>query len=82
MDGIRRTWRWRCVSKQVLREEPVCRPCVAAGRTELAVEVDHIESLADRPDLAFVRTNLQGICKSCHARKGVIERGLSPRRQG
>ena len=82
VDGIRGTQRWRSVSKQVLREEPVCRKCVAGGRTELAVHVDHIVSLAERPDLAFVRSNLQGLCLSCHARKGVIERGLTPRRQG
>ena len=81
IDGIRKTYRWRCVRAQVLRQEPLCRPCVAAGRTELAREVDHIEPLTARPDLAFVPENLQPICKSCHAKKGAVERGLTPRRK-
>lgn len=81
VDGFRKTYRWRCVRAQVLRVEPLCRPCSKAGRTELAREVDHIEPLSKRPDLAFTVENLQPICKSCHAKKGAQERGLTARRQ-
>jgi 5-methylcytosine-specific restriction endonuclease McrA len=43
-------------------------------RTTLAEEVDHIIPIRIRPDLAFVRRNLQPLCKPCHSRKTMMER--------
>lgn len=78
-DRIRSSHRWRRVRAQVLREDPLCTSCRGAGRTELATQVDHIVPLHVNVALAFERSNLQGLCTSCHARKGVVERGLTPR---
>jgi 5-methylcytosine-specific restriction protein A len=71
---IYRSPRWVAVRAQVLRDEPVCRVCAAAGRTELATQVDHVVGVAVRPDLAFDRTNLQPLCTVCHAAKSTAER--------
>jgi 5-methylcytosine-specific restriction protein A len=53
---------------QVLAEEPLCRPCLAQGRTTASEEVDHIrDDLTD--ELWDARENKQGICKPCHKKK-------------
>jgi 5-methylcytosine-specific restriction protein A len=70
--------RWQAVRAQVLRDEPLCRACAAAGRTELATQVDHIVPVRVRPDLAYERTNLQPLCTVCHAAKSTAERGGGP----
>lgn len=72
--AVYRSARWSAVRAQVLRDEPLCRACAAAGRTELATQVDHIVPVRVRPDLAFDRTNLQPICSVCHAAKSQAER--------
>lgn len=54
----------RALRLRVLVEEPRCRGCGAP-----ATEVDHIEPRYRRPDLFLVRTNLQALCRRCHARK-------------
>lgn len=62
---------WRRVRDQVLRDEPLCRPCTEAGRVTPAVEVDHIFPIRQRPDLRLERSNLRPICRPCHqARTG------------
>ncbi|HUO11067.1 MAG TPA: HNH endonuclease [Phycisphaerae bacterium] len=38
-----------------------------------STHVDHKEPLIDRPDLAFTRSNLQGLCDPCHHRKTADE---------
>ncbi|MFN0168677.1 MAG: HNH endonuclease [Bryobacteraceae bacterium] len=57
--------RWESIRALVLAEEPICRVC----RREWSQEVDHIEPAARRPDLHYVRSNLQGICRGCHREK-------------
>jgi 5-methylcytosine-specific restriction endonuclease McrA len=37
------------------------------GYTTEAVEVDHIIPIRLRRDLAFTRSNLQSMCRTCHA---------------
>lgn len=66
---IRRSTRWRKVRAQVLAKEPTCRLCRLVGLDQAAVEVDHVVGLAERPDLAFTRSNLQPLCVRCHRRK-------------
>lgn len=82
---IRHSTRWRRVRERVLAEEPTCRVCREQGLDASAVEVDHIVGLAVRPDLAFVRTNLQPLCTRCHRRKeanvrtgGRVPKGMKP----
>lgn len=53
---------WRKLRAQVLEEEPFCRLCGAPG-----VEVDHIIGRARGG--TDDRSNLRGLCHSCHAIK-------------
>jgi 5-methylcytosine-specific restriction endonuclease McrA len=73
--------RWPALRLQALRRDGWrCRQC--GRRTRL--EVDHIEPVAKRPDLAFCLDNLQALCPRCHTSKTHRERGLpepSPERQ-
>ena len=57
-------WDWQRLRKATLREQPLCRLCMAAGRTEPACIVDHIKPLADGG--TNESTNLQPLCKRCH----------------
>lgn len=57
--------------EQVLREEPLCRPCTAAGRVAAAVIADHIVPKAEGG--SDERGNYQGICKPCHTAKTARE---------
>ena len=64
---------------QVLLEEPLCRPCLAEGRTTASEEVDHIRD--DLPDEQWdARENKQGICKPCHKKKTAAESAAGKRR--
>jgi 5-methylcytosine-specific restriction protein A len=55
----------------VLAEEPLCRRCLAAGRTEPSTQVDHIKRLADGG--SDERSNKQGLCTPCHDAKSKRE---------
>ncbi len=61
--------RWKRMRVMVLNEQPLCVRCEEQGLTEPAMEVDHIIDRVERPDLAFERGNLQGLCKRCHSIK-------------
>ena len=56
---------WAALRDQVLSEEPLCAECRAVPPWD----IDHIVSLRRAPRLAFVRSNVQGLCKPCHGRK-------------
>jgi 5-methylcytosine-specific restriction endonuclease McrA len=75
---IRSSGRWQKVRALKLRQQPLCEDQYGvyhrSGRVELAVEVDHIQALRDRPDLAYTLTNLRSQCRACHARKSAGER--------
>lgn len=58
---------WRRLRSIVLTEEPLCALCKRDGRVSEATEVDHITPKANGGTDA--RNNLQGLCKSCHAKK-------------
>ncbi len=57
---------WRAVRAAHLAEEPNCRACAMDGRVRRAAMVDHIESIAKRPDLRLEPSNLQSLCWPCH----------------
>lgn len=61
--------RWRRLRLEVLRAEPFCRSCTAAGRRMLTVDVDHIVKHNGDAALFWNRANLQGLCKPCHTNK-------------
>ena len=73
--------RWKALRMQTLERDGW--QCVQCG-VRRGLECDHIEPVRDRPDLAYVLSNLQILCGRCHARKTRIEVGhkaLPPKRQ-
>jgi 5-methylcytosine-specific restriction protein A len=59
---------WRKLRAQVLaRDEGLCQACLAAGRTTVAEQVDHVipKAAGGTDDLA----NLQALCRECHDEK-------------
>ena len=80
-DAITRSRRWRAVRMQALRRDGF--QCVQCG-VRHRLEVDHVLSVRDRPDLSFDPGNLQVLCGGCHTRKTRVEVGhpeLSPERR-
>jgi 5-methylcytosine-specific restriction protein A len=79
--SIYRSPRWanvRLMAKR--RDDWKCVQCGSRHR----LEVDHIQPLRDRPDLAFDLANLQTLCGPCHAKKTRIEVGMgeaNPKRE-
>ena len=64
-------WDWEKRRARLLKAEPMCRLCLAAGRPVPAKEVDHIVSkaLGGADDDA----NLQPLCVACHKAKTARE---------
>ncbi len=60
---------WKAMRQIVLNEQPFCAACLR----EPSNHVDHIVGLDIRPDLAFDRHNLQGLCPHCHSQKTIKE---------
>ncbi|WP_319606725.1 HNH endonuclease [Weissella ceti] len=71
-----RSKRWRQLRNWVVeRDHHECLSCRAEGvittdRTpDVVIEVDHILSIIDRPDLVLDADNLQSLCRMCHNAK-------------
>lgn len=71
--AIYRDPRWAAVRLQAKRRDNWM--CVQCG-SRYRLEVDHIEPVRLRPDLAFELANLQTLCGPCHGRKTRIEVGM------
>lgn len=71
--AVYRDPRWAAVRLQAKRRDNW--KCVQCG-SRYRLEVDHIEPVRHRPDLAFDLTNLQTLCGPCHGRKTRIEVGM------
>lgn len=78
LDKLRKSLRWQQLRARVLRAHPMCRRC----KRRLAEIVDHIipaeVAVRQAQDSGkyqsrwagyFLRSNLQGLCRSCHAEK-------------
>lgn len=73
----RHTRAWRRLRDQVVREEPTCRLRFPGICTLTSTTADHIVAVADRPELALVRTNCRGACQPCNkARNNVPDEAL------
>lgn len=64
--------RWRKLKATVLNRDVVCQEngCMAP-----ATEVDHVIPRKQDESLAYDSSNLQGLCRSCHAKKTRAESG-------
>lgn len=65
---------WRAFRESILeRDNYECQWCKEQGqvtsRFDSILEVDHIEELKDRPDLALEPSNLRTLCKDCHNKR-------------
>jgi 5-methylcytosine-specific restriction endonuclease McrA len=78
LDALRKTTRWQRLRARVLAAQPMCARC----RAHVADIVDHIvpaqiavaqcqvaECFFDKWAGYFLRSNLQGLCRVCHAAK-------------
>ena len=78
------TRRWQLLRLAVLeRDEWACVDC---GQTRGRLEIDHVQPVRARPDLAFDPANCATRCSSCHTKKTRIECGhpapiITPERQ-
>lgn len=61
---------WRKFSKAYRQRNFFCEECLKDGKyNSEKLEVDHIIPLCQAPHLKFEESNLQVLCKSCHAKK-------------
>ncbi|MFI0843524.1 HNH endonuclease [Mesorhizobium sp. IMUNJ 23232] len=68
---VYRSRRWQALRLQAKRRDDFkCTACPSRGR----LEVHHVRSVRDRPDLAYDLANLRTLCPTCHIK---IERGHS-----
>jgi 5-methylcytosine-specific restriction enzyme A len=56
---------WRILRLQVLHDDPICVDCKQRPSTE----VDHRVPHRGNRELFFDRSNVQGMCHTCHGRK-------------
>lgn len=66
---------WRRLRAMVLSEQPLCPECEARGIIEPATQVHHINDNA----MDNSRTNLVGLCASCHSRHTAHDMGKQTR---
>lgn len=66
------------IRRRVLEEEPLCRMCLAEGRTSASVVVDHVVPLSQGG--SDDRANKQGLCDPCHDAKTQREAAEGRRR--
>lgn len=69
--------RWHRLSRNYLKKNRLCKHCLDKGRTEVALQVDHITPIAiwiPQGGNPYDLNNLQPLCKSCHSVKTREER--------
>ena len=73
------TSRWKTLRKRLIATAQVCSICggwldhTAPPRSRWRPSVDHIVSIARRPDLAFEPSNLRVVCTGCNSSRGATE---------
>ena len=70
--------------RRILQQEPLCRHCMQRGHVTEALEVDHIIPLhkwTDPNKNPHADSNLQPLCKDCHTKKSIEERGMLQRKR-
>lgn len=79
VDGVeqidpRHTRAWRKLRDQVVAEEPTCRLKFPGICTVASTTAAHIKSVTSHPDLALVRSNVEGACTACNEASGTLPR--------
>jgi 5-methylcytosine-specific restriction enzyme A len=64
LHALYQTAEWRAFRLRVLAARPACVDCGAA-----ATDVDHVIPVRERPDLAFVDSNVMPRCHQDHSRR-------------
>jgi len=59
---------------QLLKQEPLCRLCLAKGRVTPATIADHIRPIAVGGAIHDIN-NLQPVCAECHNEKTIRDQG-------
>ena len=71
--SVYKTARWKKLRALVLREEPLCQDIYGwhaeDRRLVMSIQIDHKLPLRVALELAYERSNLQGLCGRCHAKK-------------
>ncbi|MHA6481074.1 HNH endonuclease [Paenibacillus sp. strain BS8-2] len=68
-------YEWQMARKAFLRENPLCKYCINAGRVEASTVVDHIIPHRGDQVLFWLRSNWQALCKAHHDAKTAREDG-------
>ena len=76
------TPRWRQMRAAYFKVHPLCPDCSLLGRTVVATHLDHVLSVAERPDLAWDWSNLRGLCHAHHSEKTAQVDGAFGRKKG
>ena len=73
-ERIRNGMPWRRFAKVFKANHPLC--CNPFGLHTLVgvKDVHHVQSLIDRPELAYDEENCRSLCRSCHNRVEAMER--------
>jgi len=66
MGDVTSSRRWAEASKRHRANNPLCVFCQRAGRVTAAEVVDHIVPRTVAPQLTWVESNWQSLCKHCH----------------
>lgn len=73
---VLKTKRWQMLRQIVLERDGWA--CVDCGTKRGRLEIDHVQPVRNRPDLAFDPANCATRCSSCHTKKTRIECGHPP----
>ncbi|MEB9549541.1 HNH endonuclease [Bacillus cereus] len=61
------------------RDHYECQECKRQGKYSKGRNVHHIKELRDRPDLAYVLSNLETLCIQCHNKEHKKEQNIIKR---
>lgn len=71
---------WRKLRNRIMkRDNELCQVCIKRNRLTKAREVDHILSKADGG--TDDESNLQAICRGCHEKKTITDKGYKVKPQ-